>query len=205
MHRFFLVFIASLTIATAWSQSADMDSLLWVNYTHRLETNQSFADSAESPLTEEDRAVFHSLNWFPVDTNFMVQAYLELSPNSLPFTMATTREHQPRYRQYGLLHFRLRDSLFRIPVYQNLRLKTKEGYEEYLFFPFTDLSNGFSTYGGGRFLDLRIPEGDSLLVDFNRAYNPLCAYNARYSCPIPPRENHIEAFIEAGLRYRPKH
>ncbi len=74
-----------------------------------------------------------------------------------------------------------------------------------LFFPFTDLSSGFGSYGGGRYIDLHIPPSDSILIDFNRSYNPYCAYNGRYSCPIPPRENHINFEITAGVRYTIKH
>lgn len=194
-----------LLVRTSIAQSAQMDSLIWVNYEYRLETNQDFADSTKSPLTDEDRAEFQSLNWFPIDTNYMVWAHLERTPQADTFVMATTREHDPRYRQYGLLHFELKGRAFKVPVYQNIKLAQKAGFEDYLFFPFTDLSNGASTYGGGRFLDFKIPTAGQLLIDFNRAYNPLCAYNARYSCPIPPRENHLEIVIEAGVRYRSRH
>lgn len=183
-----------------------MDSLIWENYHYRLNENHDFADSTESPLTEEDRSSFSSLNWFPVDTNFMVWARLELTPNTKAFEMPTTTERKPLYRQYGNLHFSLGDSSFVIPVYQNLRLVQMPKYQDYLFFPFTDLSNGFGTYGGGRYLDVRKPaSGDSVLIDFNRAYNPYCAYNEKYSCPITPRENHIDFLISAGVRYEVKH
>lgn len=186
-------------------QSAEMDSLLWVNYEYRHEQNLEFADSAESPLEEADRLEFSSLDWYPVDTNFMIWARLELTPDTEPFEMPTTTDRKPKYRQFGILHFQLADSIFAIPVYRNMRLKTIPKYQDYLFFPFTDLSNGFGSYGGGRYLDVRIPEGDSLLLDFNRCYNPYCAYNGRYSCPIPPRANQINFEISAGIRYTVKH
>jgi uncharacterized protein (DUF1684 family) len=187
------------------AQSGFADSLLWENYQYRLRENQDFADSTESPLNESDRLDFTSLNWFPVDTNFMVWARLERTPETEAFEMPTTTERKPIYRQYGILHFSIGDSSFAVPVYQNLGLIKMPQYKDYLFFPFTDLSNGFGTYGGGRYLDIRIPEGNSLLLDFNRAYNPYCAYNDRYSCPIPPSENHIPFTIRAGVRYEVKH
>ncbi|MFT4770764.1 MAG: hypothetical protein ACI9D1_000789, partial [Cryomorphaceae bacterium] len=74
------------------------------------------------------------------------------------------------------------------------------GYENQLFVPFTDASNGFGTYEGGRYLEMELPETDSVLVDFNIVYNPYCAYSDRYSCPVPPRENDLEVRILAGAK-----
>lgn len=197
--------ICSLITLGIQGQSKFCDSLLWQNYQHRLDQNQEFADSLHSPLEEVDRGSFSSLNWYPVDTNFFVWAKLELTPNTEAFEMPTTTDRKPRYRKFGILHFQLADSSYSIPVYRNLRLAKLPQYQDYLFFPFTDLTNAFGTYGGGRYLDLRIPESDSILIDFNRAYNPYCAYNGRYSCPIPPPENHIDFKIKAGVRYEVKH
>jgi uncharacterized protein (DUF1684 family) len=87
-----------------------------------------------------------------------------------------------------------------LAIYQNVDLVNTAGYEDYLFIPFKDLTNGEDTYGGGRYLDLKIPEGETILIDFNRAYNPYCAYNHNYSCPIPPFENHLKVKIEAGVK-----
>ena len=156
-------------------------------------------------MEEEDRQNFSSLDWYPLDTNFIIWAQIELTPDAEPFKMPTTTDRKPVYKQYGIAHFQLGDSLFHLPIYQNLGLIKMPQYQDYLFVPFTDHSNGFGTYGGGRYLDLRLPQGDSLLIDFNRAYNPYCAYNGKYSCPIPPRENRLNYFIKAGVRYEPKH
>ena len=78
------------------------------------------------------------------------------------------------------------------------------GYENSLFVPFTDLTNGKETYGGGRYMDVEIPEGDSIVLDFNKAYNPYCAYSTNYSCPIPPKENDLPISINAGLKIKEK-
>lgn len=81
----------------------------------------------------------------------------------------------------------------------------KEEYADYLFFPFTDETNGKETYGGGRYIDLRIPkEGDSLVIDFNMAYNPYCAYSWQYSCPLVPAENQMDVEVPVGIRYHKK-
>jgi uncharacterized protein (DUF1684 family) len=74
-------------------------------------------------------------------------------------------------------------------------------YKDYLYLPFKDFTNGESTYGGGRYLDFKmsdIQENQTIIIDFNKAYNPYCAYSDGYSCPIPPSENHLQVFIEAG-------
>ena len=86
-----------------------------------------------------------------------------------------------------------------LTAYRNIDLSRLEGYRNYLFVPFTDLTNGESTYGGGRYLDLEGPLGNAVELDFNRAYNPYCAYGGAYSCPIPPIENHLGVAVRAGV------
>jgi uncharacterized protein (DUF1684 family) len=85
-------------------------------------------------------------------------------------------------------------------VYQGKALMTNEAYKDYLFLPFLDDTNSYTTYGGGRYLDLRIPKGDHLIIDFNIAYNPYCHYNDTYSCPIVPRVNYVTTKINAGVK-----
>ena len=75
----------------------------------------------------------------------------------------------------------------------------REGLEDYLFLPFIDDTNGEESYGGGRYIDLRIPEGDTIVIDFNKSYNPYCAYNDKYSCPIVPRINYLALEVRAGV------
>ena len=81
----------------------------------------------------------------------------------------------------------------------------KEGYEDYLFLPFLDNTNGEESYGGGRYVEARIPEGDTIIIDFNKAYNPYCAYNEKYSCPIVPRQNYLPIEVKAGVKAFGKH
>ena len=76
----------------------------------------------------------------------------------------------------------------------------QEKYRDYLFLPFTDNTNGEQTYTGGRYIDLSIPDGDTIVVDFNKAYNPYCAYNKKYSCPIVPSVNNLDTEIRAGVK-----
>ena len=73
-------------------------------------------------------------------------------------------------------------------------------YFDYLFLPFLDLTNGKTTYSGGRYIDLRIPEGDTIIIDFNKAFNPYCAYSHHYSCPVVPSENYLDFEVRAGVK-----
>jgi uncharacterized protein (DUF1684 family) len=116
--------------------------------------------------------------------------------------MPTSTARRPQYRKFGELRFVLQGQPQHLTVYQNLELMKRPGFADYLFVPFTDLSNGRGSYGGGRYLDLRIPPAGTatMLLDFNRAYNPSCAYDHRFSCPIPPAENHLEVAIPAGVK-----
>lgn len=164
------------------------------------ELNASYLDSSLSPLSAEDRAHFEGHRFYPFDREFVVEAVLTKTPKSKPFDLASTKGEPHRYRQYGVLDFTLQGRAFTIPVYQSLRLMKVPEYEDYLFFPFRDLTNGVETYGTGRFLDLSIPESDRLILNFNLAYNPYCAYSDRYSCPITPQENFLELEVRAGIR-----
>lgn len=202
MRALFIFLLTGFSLAV----NAQTSSYIEEVKSYRQQLNEEFANPEESPLTEEGLAEFDSLHFFPIDSNYRVMAFLELTPESKPFQMLTTTTRKPDYRQYGILHFVLKDTLCAIPVYQSLTLMKIKGYEDDLFLPFNDYTNGAETYGGGRFLDLRIPEGDSVLVDFNKAYNPYCAYNSRYSCPIPPKENKLPLHILAGvMHYHGKH
>jgi uncharacterized protein (DUF1684 family) len=85
-------------------------------------------------------------------------------------------------------------------LYQSKRLMAMEDYQDHLFLPFMDKTTGVSTYGTGRFMDITKPEGNAMVLDFNYAYNPYCAYTDGYSCPITPKENFIDIYINAGIK-----
>ena len=166
--------------------------------------NREFADSLKSPLKTEDRISFKELPFYQIDTNFVVTAKIERIEEFEIFEMETTTNRLPLYSPFYKAAFQIDSFPIELTIYQSEDLKNKEGYENYLFLPFTDATNGTETYGGGRYIDLEITESDILVIDFNRAYNPYCAYNANYSCPIPPRENDIHIPINAGVKYADK-
>ncbi len=173
--------------------------------TFQEKLNEEFKNPETSPLPDRYRKNFESLVFFAPDTTLIVRARLELTPNALPFDMPTTTERKSREVVYGIAHFTLYGKKQQLEIYQNKELMLTEGYEDYLFLPFTDRTNGEETYTGGRYLDLRIPDGDTITLDFNRAYNPYCAYNKKYSCPLVPSVNALDEAITAGVKaFRPK-
>lgn len=167
--------------------------------------NAEYKDVSTSPLTEGDRKEFEGLEFFTYDSTFVVEALFTKTENEAPFKMKTTTDRLPEYIKYGVLEFFIKDEIFQLNVYQNQDLINKEGYEDYLFLPFSDETNGAESYGGGRYIDLRIPKDHKVVIDFNSAYNPYCAYNPKYSCPIVPRENYLKMRVEAGVKAFAKH
>jgi uncharacterized protein (DUF1684 family) len=163
-------------------------------------TEAEFADPETSPLKKEKVSGFDSIPRYPYNPDYAVWAKFEVLKRQKPFTFQTTGNIRQRYQKAGILHFKIDTTQYELSAYRNLELMRMPGYENHLFVPFTDESNGFGTYEGGRYLDLEVPESDSTLVDFNLVYNPYCAYSDRYSCPIPPRENDLKTSILAGAK-----
>lgn len=185
---------------TGGSVTTDTTGTIWDIEQFQRELNEEFRDPKISPLRDKDRKHFRGLDFFPADTTWQVKARLERTPDESPFFMPTTTERVTREVRYGILNFEIDGKEYKLNVYQNQELITREGYEDYLFLPFSDATNGEETYGGGRYLDLRIPRGEEIIVDFNKAYNPYCAYNKKYSCPIVPEENMLPVAIKAGVK-----
>ena len=199
MRIFTFLFIAQISWQFAVAQLS-ADSIIADNQRYRATLNAEFTNPEESPLTDEDLADFRELPFYPIVTNFCVIATFE-RVEAEPFEMTTTTERKPVYKVFGRATFILGSDTLVLHIYQNLKLIEREEYRDYLFLPFTDLTNGEDTYPGGRYIDLRIPDGDTIIIDFNKAYNPYCAYNYKYSCPIPPKENAMDVRIEAGVKY----
>lgn len=172
---------------------------------YQISENNEFGTAETTILTEEDFADFKELQFYPIDLKFRVEADFVRTPDEKPFLMPTTTERLPEYVKYGEAYFVIDGDQLKLNLYQSATPYEEPGYEDYLFLPFTDLTSGDGSYGGGRFLDAKIPEGNTIVLDFNRAYNPYCAYNKKYSCPIPPKENDLLVRIEAGVKEFGKH
>jgi uncharacterized protein (DUF1684 family) len=160
-------------------------------------------DSTSGVLNSREINQFQGLSYFDVDSTYRIHAHFEKNIGKR-FKMMTSTDRRPVYRRYGFVEFTVKDTLCRLTVYQNMELSgffhfsARKDYKDYLFVPFRDATSGKETYGGGRFIDARIPKTDVLVLDFNLNYNPYCAYSERYSCPIPPPENTLSVSILAG-------
>jgi uncharacterized protein (DUF1684 family) len=161
--------------------------------------NAEYRDPEHSPLKPADREHFTALERYAPDARFRVTATFKAKEGKA-FKMKTSTERLPTYQAVGQLRFTLNGKKLKLTVYRNPDLTAKPEYANYLFVPFTDLTNGEATYGGGRYLDLEGPLGPTVDLDFNKAYNPYCAYGGKYSCPIPPAENHLPVAVEAGVK-----
>ncbi len=153
-------------------------------------------------LNKEEAAHFKGFCYFPVDSAYRVMATFQKKKGK-KFAMPMTRERLKTvyYRAYGTLTFTIRDTVCVLIVYENLDLKHKKEFRNYLFMPFRDGTTNVTSYGGGRFMDIEKSKSDQWIIDFNSAYHPYCAYSERYSCPIPPAENVIGPAIMAGECY----
>lgn len=173
----------------------------------QYQLNTEFADATTSPLTPEDLKTFKALDFFAIDEKYKVEATLELTPFSPVFEMKTTSDRLPLYKKYGVATFSIDGENMQLNLYQNQQLINSPEYGNLLFVPFNDASNGSLSYGGGRFIDIEIPTStkNTIIIDFNKAYNPYCAYNHSYSCPIPPVENNLKVKILAGVKAYSKH
>jgi uncharacterized protein len=165
---------------------------------HRKKQESEMRDRDKSPLDPKDRKKFKHLNYYPIDLKYRVAAKFIRTENQPMFQMKTTTSRLPEYTKYGEVLFTLDGHEYKLNVYQSPDIMKMPGYEDYLFIPFTDTTNGNETYDVGRYIEFRIPKGEDVVVDFNQCYNPYCSYASRFSCPIPPAENALPIAIPAG-------
>lgn len=193
MYRLIIVFLFSFGVFA-------QDNQIQLAEKFQLQLNEQFADSLQSPLLKEDLAVFKSLNFYTINKAFIVEGRFKKAKNEKAFEMKTSTARTPMYKKFGTLFFEIEGKKMQLNVYQNLELLGKPGFKDYLFLPFSDLTNGNETYIGGRYIDFRIPKTKKVILNFNLAYNPYCAYNYKYSCPIVPLENDLNVEIKAGVK-----
>lgn len=161
--------------------------------TWRVEKDQ-FMRSADSPVPEAQRASFPPLAYFAIDPAYSVPASLAVSPGEDILELSTSGGLRRKMRKIGTLQFTLKDQ----PLTLTAFVDASTNDVRRLFVPFGDLTNGSETYPGGRYLDLERTATGFYEIDFNRAYNPFCVFNAAYDCPYPPRENRLKVPIRAG-------
>jgi uncharacterized protein len=160
----------------------------------RQEKDEFFKTDPDSPILQEDRATFKGLNYFSPDPAYQVSARLERSDQPEPLFITTSKGSRQSYLKYGKFEFQIRGARLRLTVYKS----AEDPFARSLFVPFSDATSGSETYESGRYLDLEEDGGDEYELDFNLAYNPYCAYNDQYTCPVPPQENRLPVKILAG-------
>jgi uncharacterized protein len=187
--------------------------LLFVSFT--CSCQETYKDSLQSFINDyvkEHEVVIGDdkkyLNFFPINENYRITARFEKVTNGSWFSMETSGITKQVYRVYGTIHFTIHDTAVQLNIYQSQRLMVTDEYKEHLFLPFTDLTSGEETYDAGRYIDLTFANitGDKVIIDFNKAYNPYCAYaEGKYNCPIPPKENNLNIAIPAGEKIYARH
>ena len=192
--------IITLTVISLLSAGSVEKAYIKKIKKHRKKIHKEFKNPEKSPLREEAKN-FHGLDYYDPDPAYKVMATLTLTPEAKPFRIPTSNpDRAKQFVSYGVLSFKLNDQPYQLTVYKNLEIAGIKKYEKHLFLPFLDQTSGFDTYGGGRYMDLEMPEGNEMILDFNLCYNPYCAYSDGWSCPIPPKENFLDLKIEAGVK-----
>ena len=160
--------------------------------------DQFFARDSQSPLLPEQQKHFRGLEYFPENPHLRLVLTLQEFPESEkePIEMVTSTGDTRPHRRWGSFTFHVDGEEAALTVYQGA------GQDE-LFLPFADATSGKETYGAGRYLDILPANDGRFLMDFNYAYNPYCAYNPHWTCPIPPAENRLEVPIRAGEKSFP--
>jgi uncharacterized protein (DUF1684 family) len=167
----------------------------------RAAKDKAFKSEKDSPIPEPERAAFRELSYYRIDP--ALRFSLKLNRYSAPkqVRLATNTGEIRRGLRYGFFQFQVDGQTCELQVY---RLDDEFGGSASLFVPFRDTTSGKETYAAGRYIDLKENTSGIYDVDFNRAYNPYCAYNSDYSCPVPPAENTLKVPIRAGEKNYPR-
>lgn len=160
-----------------------------------------YANDSTSPLSADAKKKFKGIHFFPTDLQYVVTAKFTRTEGEKIFEMPTSGKISKQYVKFGEVYFTIKQKEYKLNVYQSVSLASQRQYRNYLFIPFRDATSGKETYGGGRYIDLTIPQTNTVVINFNKAYQPYCAYTEGYNCPIPPRENFVPVKIEAGVKY----
>jgi uncharacterized protein (DUF1684 family) len=155
----------------------------------RAEKDEFFGSHPQSPLTREQKKDFHGLLYFPENDALRLEVKVEEFEDKPSFEMQTSTGDVQVYKKFGKFRFDVDGQETELTIYQS-----QHGF----FLPFVDILAGKETYPAGRYLDLEPLPGGHFVVDFNIAYNPYCAYNEMWSCPITPAENRLKVAIRAG-------
>ena len=193
-HLAFLLAIAATAACTSGPRPADDSSYVDELAADRVTKDKFLAEGLESPIPAGKKASLLPLKYFPADPALAVPARLKLQNDRPVFEMPTSTGTIRRMQLVGVLEFTLSGQPMTLGAF------VEEGTRQIstLFVPFADQTTGAESYRAGRYLDLNPTATGYYTIDFNRAYNPYCAYNAAYECPYPPPANRLKLPVRAG-------
>lgn len=195
-----LILLISFLAISCVSQPAEKETADIKKFQNQL--NAEYRNPKKTPLRGSNFSDFKEHPFFPINLKYKITAKFTKTENAQSFELPTSSGKTRTYREFGKATFVLEGKELTLTLYQNLALIKKNKYKDHLFLPFRDATNSIETYGGGKYMDLKIPTGEVIVLDFNKSYQPYCAYNAfDYNCPIVPAENILPIRIEAGVMY----
>ncbi len=199
------IIICSLILALAGcsppgSSSADNSSCVSDLAAYRSSVDAAFA-ADEYPLSDAQKVDFDGLVYYPPNAEYCISASFEKAGETTTFDMPTYNQKSIPFREYGVFEFDVGGARYSLTAYQ--RMDLPDDQRQWVLVPFKDRTNGHGTYGGGRYLEIQFPIDSTTKIDFNRAANPWCAYDPKYTCPVPPVKNWLDLPIEAGEKMFP--
>jgi hypothetical protein len=194
-----LVTLALVLLTSACSTATPPDAK---DYAAKLSADRAAKNAAfaatDDPVPTARHAALLPLVYFPIDPDYDVPAALKPAPSGPPVKMPTSTGTERDMRRVGTLEFSLKGQPLKLAAFIEVGAKDLNR----LFVPFTDATTGTETYPGGRYLDLDRTATNLYDLDFNRAYNPYCYFNATYECPYPPAESRLKVPVAAGEKVK---
>ncbi|WP_413533179.1 DUF1684 domain-containing protein [Empedobacter brevis] len=201
MNKLLIAFFATIVLMSCQTTKKTFDVAAIQKYQAELAT--FYTNPETSPLIDEEKTNFKGITFFPINEKYRVKAKFTPIKNGKVIPFPTSAKKIKNYKEYGTVTFTIDDVEQTLTVYQSSPIMKK--YEDSLFLPFMDETNGVTSYGGGRYLDLSTKDlgtkTNEIILDFNQVYNPYCAYSKHYNCPIPPSNNALDVEINAGVSY----
>ena len=197
MKYLFIAIVVIVVGLTIFIGVGGEDYSLYIEETEQLRSrkDRNFKSTEDSPLLPEDKDSFQGLDYYEVKPEFRITARLVKNQSMERLVLGSSTGEYLTYIKYGYAEFELDGKEQKLLLLQS----TGRDSSNQLFLPFSDETSAVETYGGGRYLDLDYdPSSKKIILDFNKAYSPYCAYNENYSCAIPPPENHMMVAIPAG-------
>jgi len=197
MNRIFLLSVISWAFLISCSTTKKTSSYHDELTTYREQYKSGFLNDPRSPLTKEDLPF---LAFYEADENLKLNCTCIKAENTKPFEMPTYSGVTRTYILHSIATCPYQGQMLTLELYKNIHQPINPLYKNNLFLPFKDETSGDSSYGGGRYINLMVTDiaNDKIIIDFNKAYNPWCAFSDGFNCPIPPKANHLLVSIKAG-------